>query len=156
MEIKKNGHGAFSVKDNVRIQRVCNMTGDVLDDETYHNLIVDSGLTRLADLIGKFSTSGFDNIAIGTGAVAPTNGDTTLGTESKRAVATSITKSASNQVQYQHLFTFVSGESFNITEAGLFDAGVSGTMLNRLTFAGKSVDVNTDLSVTITITINRP
>lgn len=144
----------FKVTDNVTIKRIDNITGEVLDEETFHNLIVDNGLTRIADLIGKQSTSGFDYIGIGTDNTAPANGNTALGTEVERELA-SISKPATNQVKYVKVFTFGTGVSHTITEAGLFDAASSGTMLNRLTFTGKDVDTNTDLSVTVTITVSR-
>ena len=144
----------FKITDNVVIKRIDNITGKVLDEETYHNLIVDAGLARIADLIGKLSTTGFEYIAIGEGAVAPANGDTALGSESVRESAT-ISQPTSVQTRYVKVFTFGSGVSYNITEAGLFDAASVGTMLNRLTFASKAVDSNTDLSVTITITVSR-
>ena len=131
------------ITDNVVIRRIDNITGKVLDEETYHNLIVDSGLTRVADLLGDLSDAGVTFIAIGEDATSPTNGDTALGTEQKRELG-NVSKPASNQTKYEKLFTFASGESFNITEAGMFDLAAAGTMLNRLTFDAKAVDVNTD------------
>ena len=154
MSNKKQEKKLVEVEDNVVIKRIDNITGEVLEEEKYHNLIVDAGLNRVADLIGDLSDAGFTFIAIGEGVVAPANGDTALGTEQKREAAI-VSKPASNQVKYEKLFTFGSGESFNITEAGLFDLAVAGTMLNRLTFPAKAVDFNTDLSVIITIFVTR-
>jgi len=144
----------FKITDNVTIKRINNITGEVLDSETLHNLITDDGLERIADLIGKLSTTGFDYIGLGTDNTAPANADSALGTEVERELA-SVSQPTTVQVQYTKLFSFGTGVSHTITEAGLFDAASSGTMLNRLVFTGKAVDSNTDLSVTITITVAR-
>ena len=149
---KRIDEKVLGLKYNVEIKRIDNRTGEIIDSEVFHNLVVTAGLNRVRDLIGKASTSGFDYIAIGEGAVAPALSDTALGTEQARELAT-ITFPANGQVKYEKVFTFGTGESFSITETGLFDASSAGTMLNRLTFASKAVDLNTDLSVTITITV---
>ena len=154
MKEEMNSKPQFKITDNVVIKRIDNISGEVLEEETYHNLITDAGLGRVADLIADLNDAGFTYIAIGEDNTAPANGDTALGTEQKREAAT-VSKPTAVQVKYENLFTFASGESFNITEAGLFDQNSGGTMLNRLTFPAKAVDFNTDLSVTITITVSR-
>lgn len=143
------------VLDNVCIRRIDKRTGKILDEETLHNLVVTTGKERIRDLIGEASAVGFTYMAIGEGAVSPSASDVALGNEVERESAT-VTYPASNQVKYEKVFNFTSGESYTITEAGLFDTAVESgsTMLNRLTFSGKAVDVDTDLSVTITITIS--
>ncbi len=54
---------------------------------------------------------------------------------------------------YDHTFTFGSGDSYSIVEAGLFDAASVGTMLNRFVFTAHDVDVDNGIRVRITLTI---
>jgi hypothetical protein len=138
-------------KVNVKLM---DLHGNVINEETKDNLIVDSGLDGIADLLDGTSSNAFDYIAIGEGTTAPVVGDTTLENESKRELA-NVSQPSSNQVEYTKVFSFASGESFNITEAGVLDSASVGVLLNRLTFTAKAVDVTTTLSVTITITIDR-
>lgn len=152
MSKRKMDEKVLGLTYNVEIKRIDNRTGEVLDVEEKHNLVVTDGLNRVRDLIGKQSTSGFDYIAIGEGTTAPALGDSALQTEQSRELAT-ISTPANGQVKFEKVFTFGTGESYSITETGLFDANTAGTMLNRLTFASKAVDINTDLSVAITITV---
>lgn len=150
---KKKG---FVLTYNAIIERIDNNTGKVIDREKIHNLVVDDGLQRVAELLGGLSSANFDTIAIGEGAVSPANGDTVLGNEAERQVAT-VTYPTSSQVRFAKVFTFGSGVTYSITEAGIFDSVTpsGSTMFNRLTFSTKSVDSDTDLSITITITIAR-
>lgn len=150
---KKKG---FVLKYNAIIERINNNTGEVIDREKIHNLVVDDGLQRVAELLGGIIATAFSTIAIGEGAVAPANGDTELGNESERETAT-VTYPTSTQVRFAKVFTFGSGVTYSITEAGIFDSLTpsGSTIFNRLTFSTKSVDADTDLSITITITIAR-
>lgn len=150
---KKLDKQVLSLTYNAVIKLIDKKTGKIKSQETLHNLIVTAGKTRVRDLIGGASSTGFTYIALGTGTTDPAVGNTALETEVKRASAT-VTYPASNQVKYEKVFTWGSAESYTVTEAGLFDSASSGTMLNRLEFAGKSVDIDTDLSVTITISIS--
>jgi len=154
--MKKKEKG-FVFKYNAVIKRIDNRTGIVLDEEKIHNLVVNDGLNLVRNWMAGDAVDNPTAIAIGEGAVAPANGDTALGNESTRASAT-VTKPEAYKVKYEKVFTFGSGESYTITEAGLFDSAVESgsTMFNRLTFSGKGVDADTDLSISITITVARP
>ena len=145
----------ITISYNAVIKRIDRHTGEVLDVEKIHNLVVTAGKERIRDYIAGLSTVDFSNIAIGEGTTASNVADTALETEAVRAVGAK-TYPASNQVKYSKVFSFASGESFSITEAGLVDSAVElgSVLLNRLVFAVKAVDVDTDLSVAITITIN--
>jgi len=152
---KKLDKTVVALSYNAVIKRIDRSSGKVLEEETIHNLVVNDGKERVRDLIAGLSTGAFSYIGIGESAVAPSATDSALGNESTRASATKSYPSTS-QVKYEKVFSFASGESYSITEAGLFDsATVSGsTMLNRLTFGAKAVDADTDLSVAITISVN--
>ncbi len=129
--------------------------GNVIDREVLHNLLVGDGLERVAKLIGGVSTDFYTHIAIGTGTTSPTTGDSALETEYTRAAAT-IAYETSYKIKFEKTFSFASGVSENITEAGLTDdAVVSGSvLLDRFTFSAKAIDGDIDLYIKITITVS--
>ena len=148
--------GLFQIIENWKIDRVDNNTGEILDSEEFCNLIVNNGLERVARLINGDSSTYFRALAIGTGATAATNSDSALETEFTRELAT-LSYEASYKAKFTHTFTFGTGVSETITEAGIFDsATVSGsTMLARLTFTGKDVSPLVSLIITATVTVSR-
>ncbi len=125
-------------------------TQEVTKTSKVHNLVVNTGLEEAVD--NGLSNIGF--MAIGTDNTAVTATDTGLGVEVKRE-AVSNTNEGTGIREYDNTFTFSSGESFAIVEAGLFNSGtISGsTMLNRLVFTGHDVDVDNGVRVRITITL---
>lgn len=143
----------LKLKGNVIIERRRG-DGTVIDRLELKNLIVNTGKERVAKLLNNVSATYFRAIAIGTGVTAPVVGNTTLGTEITRALAT-LSYEASYKAVFEKTFQFSSGESYSITEAGLFDnATAGGAMLNRFTFPARAVDADTDLYVKITITVS--
>lgn len=132
--------------------------GTVITRESKKNLIVTTGKNRVADLIGIVSTGvqGFSHLAIGESITGDSvvAGDTELQSEVKR-VAPTISLNT-NQVIFEHTFSFDTGETFGIKEAGIFDGATptGSTMLNRVIFSEKNVDVDTDLYIKFTITVS--
>lgn len=129
--------------------------GTVIEREEVENLIVNTGKERVAKLINGVDTTIFTAIAIGTGNTSPSASDTALQTEVTRATATK-TYVADYKARFTYTFTFGSGESYSITEAGVFDNAIASgsVMLDRFTFAPKSVDADTDLNITVTLTVS--
>jgi hypothetical protein len=149
--------GTFRILENWEIITKDANTGEILSEEKICNLIVNSGLNLVRDLIGNLSTPDYVKaIAIGTGTTAAANADTELDTEYTRSSAT-ITAPADYQVKFAKTFTFGSGVSEAITEAGLFDSTIvtGSTMLARTTFTAKNVTSEISLVVNATITISR-
>lgn len=144
----------LTIKINAVIESINNYTGKVTKTSKVHNIVVNNGLDRVADLIADISNTGFGFMAIGEDATAVTATDFELGSEVKRLTATP-TDEGTGIIKYDETFNFNSGESFTIVEAGIFDSlTVSGsTMFNRLTFTGHDVDVDNGVRVQITITI---
>ena len=143
-------------KTNVIIERRTK-DGKVLDREEVHNDIVTTGATRVRDLIGEgigTGLTGFNSIAVGTGTDAVVVGDITLQTEVGRALA-SVSAESTDKVIFEKTFEFGTGESYAITEAGIFDSDTEtgSVMLDRFVFSAKDVDEDTNLYVKITITI---
>ena len=141
----------FQLRGIWTISRQDRKTGKILDSETIHNLIVDTGLERIAKLINGESSTYFRAIAVGEGTDAAASGDTELQDEVKREEA-DLSYEADFKAKFAKTFTF--DGSYAITEAGLFDsATVSGSvMMNRLVFAAKNVTTEIQLIVSVTIT----
>lgn len=126
-------------------------TNEITKTTKVHNLVVDTGLDEAVD-------NGLSNIgymAIGTDNTAVTSTDTELGTEVQRQ-SVSKTDEGTGIRKYTKTFTFSSGDSYTIVEAGLFDSAVASgsTMFNRFVFDGHDVDVDNGVSVQITITLS--
>jgi len=138
------------LKINAIIQTINLRTREIKKETRVHNLVTNIGLDEVID-------NGLVNIGymgIGEDATAVTAGDTELGTEVARE-AIAPTDEGTGIREYDKTFTFVSGESYTIVEAGLFNSlTASGSlMLNRLTFSGHAVDVDNGVRVRITITL---
>ena len=135
---------------NATIESFNIYTKQVTKTSKVHNLVVDVGIDETID--NGLTNIGF--MAIGTDNTSVVAGDTALGTEVKRE-GESKTNEGIGIRKYDHIFTFNSGESFTIVEAGLFDSltPAGSVMFNRLTFAGHDVDVDNGVRVQITITI---
>ena len=124
---------------NAIIQTINLKSGRVMKESKIHNLVVNTGLEELIDN----GLANIDYVAIGEDNTAVQAADTELGTE-----VTRLTDAPSNEGTgirlYDKTFTFSSGESYTIVEAGLFEGAVASgsTMLNRLVFTGHEVDVD--------------
>lgn len=149
--------GTFKILENWEIKIVDKATGKILGKDSFCNTIVNDGLERMAKLLNGQDTTYFRAIGIGTGTTGATNSDTSLETEYTRALA-SLSYESDYKAKFEKTFSFGSGVSEDITEAGIFDsATVSGSkMLARTTFSAKAVSSTIDIIVTATITIARP
>jgi len=126
--------------------------GNIKQRVETHNLVVTTGKNHIADQLS--STPGeaaMSHMAIGTGTTSPVVGDTTLETELDRNALTSFTDSA-NVVTY--VASWAAGEGTGaITEAGIFNAASSGTMLARTTFSVVNKGASDTLQITWTLTV---
>ncbi len=136
---------------NAIIQTINLKTGKVTKESKVHNLVVNTGLEEVIDN----GLANIDYVAVGTDNTSVTANDTELGVEVKRETDTPSNTGTGVRV-YDKTFSFASGESYTIVEAGLFEgATVSGsTMFNRLVFSGHAVDVDNGVRVQITITLS--
>lgn len=154
---KNQMNSKLEIRGDFEVQVRDKSTGKVLSSEKGTNLVVDSGLESVAELLGALDSQGaFDSIAIGEGTTVPAAGDTALETELlaiHRATATLIEQPTTLSVSWEKTFDSFT-VSTAITEAGVFDQNtLGGTMLDRFTFTAKNVDSSTDLFVKITLTI---
>jgi hypothetical protein len=104
-----------------------------------HNLVVNTGLAYIASRIKDATASVMTHIGVGTSSATQLAADTALGAalgaRSPLDSTTIVTTSATND-SVQYVATFAAGASTGaITEAGIFNALSSGTMLCRTVFA---------------------
>jgi hypothetical protein len=93
------------------------------------------------------------HMAVGSGTTAAAAGDTALETQIGSRVSLTSTTVTSNAVAY--VATFAAGTGTGaITEAGIFNADTSGTMLCRTVFSVVNKGADDTLQITWTITLN--
>ena len=110
-------------------------TGDGVEDRVEHkNLVVSVGKTNIAARMAGNTVAVMSHMAIGTGNTAAVVGDTTLSTELARVALTVAGGTpSSNTVTYSASYPAGTGTGA-LTEAGIFNASSSGTLLCRTVF----------------------
>lgn len=141
----------FGVKYNFEFISYNKETGKINKKSKAHNLVVNSGLDAVVDLI----VTEFDYLAIGMGTTAVVAGDVALEDELMREAVTATTVSTGVR-KYDKTFTVGSGVSEIIKEAGLFNSATASgsTMLNRVVSVDPfTIDIDNPLRVIATITV---
>jgi hypothetical protein len=132
-----------------------NEQGTVTEQFEVPNLVVATGKIYIA---GKMIAEGTDNpthmshMAIGTGTATAADADTTLGTQTGR-VTLSGALQENNSITYTATFPAGTGTGA-ITEAGIFNASVAGTMLCRTVFPVVNKQAGDTIAVTWKVTVN--
>lgn len=143
MELRDDG---LSVKGDLIIIKT-----DASGSEEKHefkNLVVATGKTYIASRMTANTVNVMSHMAVGTGNTTAATSDTTLGTELSRvALAVSGGTPSANTVTYSATYPAGTGTGA-LTEAGIFNASGSGTMLCRTVFPV----INKQAADTITIT----
>ena len=116
------------------------------------NIVVTDGKEYIASRMKDASATAMSHMAIGTGSTAAAAGDAALGTEAGRVSLTSTTVT-SNAVAYVATFGAGTGTGA-ITEAGIFNASSSGTLLCRTVFSVINKGAADTLGITWTVTVN--
>ena len=152
---KKEAKKMLDITFNAVIESIDKKTGKVIKRVEVHNTIVNDGLERIAKLLGKLSSTGFEYIALGTDNTAVQNDDSALGAEVERELAT-VTYVADYKCRFTKVFSVGSGVSHSVKEVGIFDSATEtgSTMWARLN-CDNTLDYDTDLSVIITYTMAR-
>lgn len=128
--------------------------GEYVDELVIHNLVTSAGKEAIASRLISNTVAPWSHIAIGSGIVAPSASDTTLGSEittngGARAAATTglITTDVTNDTaQYTVTFTFTG--PVTVSETGLFNAASGGTMIARVLKGPASFVAGETLTVT--------
>jgi len=129
--------------------------GNVKTEMTVPNLVVNTGLNFIS---ARMKETGRPNemshMEVGTSTTAAAAGDTTLAAAvSGSRVALDSTTVSTNTVQYVASFPAGTGTGA-LTEAGIFNASSSGTMLCRTVFSVINKAADDSMTITWTITIS--
>jgi hypothetical protein len=126
--------------------------GNIKEEFKVPNLVVTAGKVYIASRITSGSTTVMSHMAIGTGTATPAVANTTLGTEAGRVSLASFSAS-SNTVTATATFPAGTGTGA-ITEAGIFNASSSGTMLCRTTFPVVNKAAGDSIAITWVVTVS--
>ena len=140
---------AFKARGRLTIEQF-DVDGNLLDSQSVTNVVVDDGLDYIASRMKDATATAMSHMAVGSGTTAAA-GDSTLGTELGRVALTSTTV-ASNAVTY--VGDFPGTGTGAVTEAGIFNASSSGTMLCRTVFSVVNKAAADTLKVTWTLTVS--
>lgn len=142
-ELKLRGDVAIVLKDK---------NGNVKDSREIHNLVVSSGLEFICSRMAGTSAGVMSHMALGSGTTAASSGQTDLVSILGSREALDSTSASSNTITY--VSSFEAGEGTGaVTEAGVFNAASSNTMLCRTVFAVVNKAADDTMSVTWTITL---
>ena len=126
--------------------------GNIKQELHVPNLVVKVGKNFIASRMVGTSSPAMSHMAIGTNTTAPESANTSLGKEIARVALDSATATA-NTVSYSATFPAGTG-SGAITEAGIFNAASSGTLLCRTTFAVVNKSDSDSLTIKWNVTIS--
>lgn len=126
------------------------LNGEVVQE--VDNLVVTAGKGYVASRMKDATTTAMSHMGIGTGSTAAAASNTALGNQSVR-VGLSGTTVSSNEVTYTATFGAGSGTGA-ITEAGIFNASSSGTMLCRTVFSVVTKGASDSMTITWTVTVS--
>jgi len=141
--LKLRGDVAIVLKDK---------NGNVKDSREIHNLVVNAGLTFICSRMAGTSAGVMSHMALGSSTTAAAAGQTDLVSILGSREALDSTSASSNTITY--VSSFEAGEGTGaVTEAGIFNASSSGTMLCRTVFPVVNKQADDTMSVTWTITL---
>ena len=127
--------------------------GNVKDTREVDNLVVDAGLDYIASRMKDATATAMSHMAIGSGTTAAAAGNTDLESILGSREALDSTTVTDNTIQYVSSFEAGDGTGA-VTEAGIFNAASTGTMLCRTVFSVVNKGANDTLSITWTITLS--
>tara|TARA_R110000824_G_scaffold335521_1_gene522075 strand:+ start:3445 stop:3894 length:450 start_codon:yes stop_codon:yes gene_type:complete len=142
-DLKLRGDVAIVLKDK---------DGNVKDSREIHNLVVSAGLEFICSRMAGTSAGVMSHMALGSDTTAAAAGQTDLLSILGAREALDSSTASNNTITY--VSSFEAGEGTGaVTEAGVFNAASSGTMLCRTVFAVVNKAADDTMSVTWTITL---
>ena len=142
--LKLRGDVALVLKDK---------DGNIKDSREIHNLVVSTGLTFICSRMAGTSAGVMSHMALGSSTTAASAGQTDLVSILGSREALDSSTASSNTIVY--VSSFEAGEGTGaVTEAGVFNAASSGTMLCRTVFPVVNKQADDTMSVTWTITLS--
>lgn len=141
--LKLKGDVFITVKDK---------DGNVKEERHEKNLVVSAGLNFICDRMEGTSEAVMSHMGLGSGTTAVAAGDTDLESLLGSREALDSTTVSSNTITY--VSSFEAGDATGaVTEAGIFNASSSGTMLCHVVFAAINKAAADTMSVTWVITL---
>lgn len=130
-------------------------SGRKIDSRFIPNLVVQVGKNYIASRMVGTSSAVMTHMEVGTGATAPTSGDTALQSPigGSRQAFSSSASAVNNSVTYTATFGAGVGTGA-ITEAGIFNASSAGTMLCRTTFSVVNKAAGDTINISWTVTVS--
>lgn len=125
--------------------------GNIKHQLEVKNLVVSGGKNWIASRMAGASDPVMSHMAIGTGSITPSAGNTTLVAEVGRVALTS-TLRTNSLVTYSAFFAAGVGTG-GIQEAAIFNGSSVGTMLCRTVFATINKDSLDTLTINWTVTV---
>ena len=142
--LKLRGDVALVLKDK---------DGNIKDSREINNLVVSAGLTFICSRMAGTSAGVMSHMALGSSTTAASASQTDLVWILGAGEALDSTSASSNTITY--VSSFEAGEGTGaVTEAGVFNAASSGTMLCRTVFPVVNKQADDTMSVTWTITLS--
>ena len=144
--------------DNLKLSGQVNIVlrdknGNVKEERTEKNLVVTTGLGYIASRMKDASATAMTHMALGSGTTNAAAGQTDLVTLLGAREALDSTTVTANAVAY--VASFEAGDATGaVTEAGIFNASTSGTMLCRVKFDVVNKAADDTMTVTWTITVS--
>ena len=146
------------VEDNIKLTGEVKISltgsdGEVKKETVIPNLVVTAGKNAIASRM-KNNDTVMSHMEVGTGTTSAAAGNTTLESAIGSArVALTSTTVTDNAVAYVASFPAGTGTGA-VTEAGIFNASSSGTMLCRTVFSAINKGASDVLGVTWTVTVS--
>lgn len=141
---------SLTVRGRLRIV-LTNKDGQVVDQREFNNLVVDAGKNLIASRLVGITDDVMSHMAVGSGTTTPAASDVALETELDR-VALDSSIASDNDIAYVATYG-PSVATGSLSEAGLLNADVGGTMLCRTTFPVVSKGETDTLTVSWTVTV---
>ena len=127
--------------------------GNVTQEVTVPNLVVDTGLNYIASRMVGTSKSVMSHMAVGSSNTAAASGNTNVGSILGSRKALTSSTATLNAVEY--VATFAAGEGTGaVVEAGIFNASTSGDMLCRTVFDVINKGAADSMTITWTVTVS--
>ena len=149
------------INENLKLSGQLNIflkdkAGNVKDERTVNNLVVNKGLEYIASRMKDASKGVMSHMALGSGTTAAAASQTDLVTLlGAREALDSTTIAGSNNEKVVYVSAFEAGDATGaVTEAGIFNASTSGDMLCRTVFSVVNKAADDTMSVTWTITLS--
>jgi hypothetical protein len=149
------------INENLKLSGQLNIVlkdkaGNVKDERTVNNLVVNKGLEYIASRMKDASKGVMSHMALGSGTTAAAASQTDLVTLlGAREALDSTTIAGSNNEKVVYVSAFEAGDATGaVTEAGIFNASTSGDMLCRTVFSVVNKAADDTMSVTWTITLS--